>query len=180
MKTLDFAKEELQAIRDQGIYRRLRVLESEQAARATIDGREVINLSSNNYLGLATHPRLKRADVEATERFGAGSGAVRTIVGTMSLHLELEEKLARFKHVEATVVFQSGFTCNSGVIPVLVGEDDVIISDELNHASIIDGCRMTRAKTARFAHSDMDDLRRVLEETRGFRRRITPATSRAG
>jgi len=169
---LDFLEAELQSIKDQGVYRPLREVQSAQGPRAVIDGHDVINLSSNNYLGLATHPRLKRAAIEATEKYGAGSGAVRTIVGTMSLHNELEKRLAEFKHVEASVVFQSGFTCNSGVIPVLVGEGDVIVSDELNHASIIDGARLSRAKVTRFAHSNMDDLKRVLTEVKGQFRRI--------
>ncbi len=171
-KALDFLEAELQSIKDQGVYRPLREVQSAQGPRAVIDGHDVINLSSNNYLGLATHPRLKRAAIEATEKYGAGSGAVRTIVGTMSLHNELEKRLAEFKHVEASVVFQSGFTCNSGVIPVLVGEGDVIVSDELNHASIIDGARLSRAKVTRFAHSNMDDLKRVLTEVKGQFRRI--------
>jgi len=171
-KALDFLEAELQSIKDQGVYRPLREVQSAQGPRAVIDGHDVINLSSNNYLGLATDPRLKRAAIEATEKYGAGSGAVRTIVGTMSLHNELEKRLAEFKHVEASVVFQSGFTCNSGVIPVLVGEGDVIVSDELNHASIIDGARLSRAKVTRFAHSNMDDLKRVLTEVKGQFRRI--------
>ncbi|MGE5591301.1 MAG: glycine C-acetyltransferase, partial [Bacillota bacterium] len=171
-KALDFLEAELQSIKDQGVYRPLREVQSAQGPRAVIDGHEVINLSSNNYLGLATHPRLKKAAIEATEKYGAGSGAVRTIVGTMSLHNELERRLAEFKHVEASVVFQSGFTCNSGVIPVLVGDGDVIVSDELNHASIIDGARLSKARIARFAHSNMDDLKRVLDEVRGQYRRV--------
>lgn len=172
MGALDFIKDDLQSIRDQGLYRRLKVLQSPQMPRSVIDGREVVNLSSNNYLGLANHPKLKEATVRATEEWGAGSGAVRTIIGTMSLHVELEERLAKFKHTEAAVVFQSGFTCNSGVIPVLVGEGDVIISDELNHASIIDGCRLSRAQIARYPHRDMAGLKKVLEDTQGFRRRL--------
>jgi glycine C-acetyltransferase len=169
----DFLVEELSALREAGLYRRLKELQSPQKPRSVIDGREVINLSSNNYLGLADDPRLKAAMIQATEKWGAGSGAVRTIIGTMSIHNELEQKLAAFKHTEAAVVFQSGFTCNSGVIPVLVGEGDAIISDELNHASIIDGCRLTKAPTHRFKHSDMDDLARVLKETDGqYRRRL--------
>lgn len=172
MGALDFIKDDVQSIRDQGLYRRLKVLQSPQMPRSVIDGREVVNLSSNNYLGLANHPKLKEATVRATEEWGAGSGAVRTIIGTMSLHVELEERLAKFKHTEAAVVFQSGFTCNSGVIPVLVGEGDAIISDELNHASIIDGCRLSRAQIARYPHRDMAGLKKVLEDTQGFRRRL--------
>lgn len=172
MGALDFVKDDLQSIREQGLYRRLKVLQSPQMPRSIIDGREVVNLSSNNYLGLANHPKLKEATIRATEEWGAGSGAVRTIIGTMSLHMELEERLARFKHTEAAVVFQSGFTCNSGVIPVLVGEGDVIISDELNHASIIDGCRLSRAQIARYPHRDMAGLKRILEDSQSFRRRL--------
>ncbi len=169
---LDFLKGQLEDIRDQGLYRPLRELESPQGPRAVIDGHKVINLSSNNYLSLATHPRLKQAAIAATEQYGVGSGAVRTIIGTMSVHNELERRLAEFKHVEASVVFQSGFTCNSGVIPVLVGEGDVIVSDELNHASIIDGARLSKAKITRFANADMADLKRVLGEVKGQFRHI--------
>nr|WP_245301807.1 glycine C-acetyltransferase [Symbiobacterium terraclitae] len=169
----DFLVEELNSLKQAGLYRPLKELQSPQRPRSVIDGREVINLSSNNYLGLADDPRLKEAMIEATEKYGAGSGAVRTIIGTMSIHNELERKLAEFKHVEACVVFQSGFTCNSGVIPVLVGEGDAVISDELNHASIIDGCRLSKAKILRFKHADMDDLERVLKESDGqYRRRL--------
>ncbi len=172
MHPLDFVAEELAGLRNQGLCRPLRVLSGPQGARAVIDGRPVINLSSNNYLGLANHPSLVEAAVAATQRLGAGSGAVRTIIGTMELHLELERRLAAFKRAEAVLVFQSGFTTNAGVIPVLVGEGDAIISDELNHASIIDGCRLSRAQVLRFAHRDVADLERVLREAQGFRRRL--------
>lgn len=169
---LAFVDQELEELRSKGMFRRLRELQSPQGARATFDGREVINLSSNNYLGLTTHPRLVRAAVEATQTFGAGSGSVRTIAGTMTLHEELERKLAAFKNTEAALVFQSGFTCNSGIIPVLVGEGDAILSDELNHASIIDGIRLTRAERRIWAHRDMDSLEQALKETQGVRRRL--------
>lgn len=169
---LAFVDQELEELRSKGMFRRLRELQSPQGARATFDGREVINLSSNNYLGLTTHPRLVRAAVEATQTFGAGSGSVRTIAGTMTLHEELERKLAAFKNTEAALVFQSGFTCNSGTIPVLVGEGDAILSDELNHASIIDGIRLTRAERRIWAHRDMDSLEQALKETQGVRRRL--------
>ncbi len=173
MALTDFLVEELNSLKQAGLYRPLKELQSPQRPRSVIDGREVINLSSNNYLGLADDPRLKQAMIEATEAYGAGSGAVRTIIGTMTIHNQLEQKLAEFKHVEAAVVFQSGFTCNSGVIPVLVGEQDAVISDELNHASIIDGCRLSKAKIHRYKHADMDDLARVLKETDGqYRRRL--------
>lgn len=167
-----FVDDELQELRDRGLYRPLRELASAQGARATFDGREVINLSSNNYLGLNTHPRLIDAAIGATERWGAGSGSVRSIAGTMTLHEELERRLADFKHTEAALVFQSGFTCNSGVIPILVGEGDAILSDELNHASIIDGIRLTRAQRKVWRHADMNALELALQETQGARRRL--------
>lgn len=173
MAVTDFLTQELSDLKAAGLYRPLKELQSPQQPRSLIGGRTVINLSSNNYLGLADDPRLKAAMIEATERWGVGSGAVRTIIGTMTIHNQLEEKLAAFKHTEACVVFQSGFTCNSGVIPVLVGEGDAIISDELNHASIIDGCRLTKAVTVRYKHADMGNLARVLKETDGqYRRRL--------
>ena len=161
-----FLDAEIEELKAKGLYRRLRVVESEQKSRCVIDGREVITLSSNNYLGLNTHPRLKAAALEAVERFGAGSGAVRTIAGTMSLHEELEAKLAGFKHVEAVLTFQSGFTCNTGVIPILAPEGATIVSDALNHASIIDGIRLTKAERRIFPHADMETLRTMLREIR--------------
>lgn len=169
---LAFIDDELSAMRRDGLFRSLRELQSPQEARAVFEGREVINLSSNNYLGLTTHPRLVRAAVEATERYGAGSGSVRTIAGTMTLHQELERRLAAFKHTEAALVFQSGFTCNSGIIPVLVGEGDVILSDELNHASIIDGIRLTRAERKIWRHADMNALEDALKASDDARRRL--------
>lgn len=163
---LAFLEAEIEDLKAKGLYRRLRVVQSEQRSRCVIDGREVITLSSNNYLGLNTHPRLRDAAIEAVRRYGAGSGAVRTIAGTMSLHEELERRLAEFKGVEATLTFQSGFTANTGVIPILAGEGAVIVSDALNHASIIDGIRLTKAERKVFAHADMDALRDVLREVR--------------
>jgi glycine C-acetyltransferase len=163
---MGFLDAEIEELKAKGLYRRLRVVESEQKSRCVIDGREVITLSSNNYLGLNTHPRLKAAALEAVERFGAGSGAVRTIAGTMSLHEELEAKLAGFKHVEAVLTFQSGFTCNTGVIPILAAEGATIVSDALNHASIIDGIRLTKADRKIFAHGDIEALRTILREIR--------------
>ena len=163
---LGFLDAEIAELKAKGLYRRLRVVESEQKSRCVIDGREVITLSSNNYLGLNTHPRLKRAALEAVERFGAGSGAVRTIAGTMSLHEELEARLAAFKHVEAVLTFQSGFTCNTGVIPILAPEGATIVSDALNHASIIDGIRLTKADRRIFPHADMEALREALRDVR--------------
>jgi glycine C-acetyltransferase len=168
-----FLEAEIEDLRAKGLYRRLRVVESEQKSRCVIDGREVITLSSNNYLGLNTHPKLKAAALAAVERFGAGSGAVRTIAGTMSLHEELEARLADFKHVEAVLTFQSGFTCNTGVIPILAPEGATIVSDELNHASIIDGIRLTKAERKIFAHGDIDALRTALREIRAADARRT-------
>src|SRR5437588_4153277 len=169
---LRFIDDQLDELRAGGTYRSLRDLESPQGARAVFDGRRVINLSSNNYLGLTTHLRLVEASLEATRHWGAGSGSVRTIAGTMTLHEQLERKLAEFKHTEAALVFQSGFTCNSGIIPVLVGEGDVILSDELNHASIIDGIRLTRAERKIWAHRDMEALEQALRDTQSARRRL--------
>jgi glycine C-acetyltransferase len=169
---MGWVDDELEGLRSRGLFRMPRDLEGPQAARAVFDGREVINLSSNNYLGLTTHPRLERAAEEATARWGAGSGSVRTIAGTMDLHEELERRLADFKHTEAALVFQSGFTCNSGIIPVVADDGDVIISDELNHASIIDGIRLSKAQRNIYGHSDMAALERALAESSGFRRRL--------
>jgi glycine C-acetyltransferase len=163
---LAFLDAEIEELKSKGLYRRLRVVESEQKSRCVIDGREVITLSSNNYLGLNTHPKLKAAALEAVETFGAGSGAVRTIAGTMSLHEELESRLAAFKHTEAVLTFQSGFTANTGVIPILAPEGATIVSDALNHASIIDGIRLTKAERKIFPHGDIDALRTALREVR--------------
>ncbi|HET6380342.1 MAG TPA: glycine C-acetyltransferase [candidate division Zixibacteria bacterium] len=163
---LAFLEAEIDDLKARGLFRRLRVVQSEQKSRCIIDGRQVITLSSNNYLGLNTHPRLREAAERAVRELGAGSGAVRTIAGTMSLHQELEARLAEFKHVEAVLTFQSGFTCNTGVIPVLAPEGAVIVSDALNHASIIDGIRLTKAERRIFPHADMDALRAALREVR--------------
>jgi len=152
---LSYLHDQLEDLKARGTYFRLRVLEDEQAAECTFDGKKVINLASNNYLGLTTHPKLREASLAATRKYGVGSGAVRTIAGTMSLHMELEEKIARFKNVEACVVFQSGFTANAGTVSALLGKEDFIISDELNHASIIDGARLSRAKILVFRHKDV-------------------------
>ena len=168
-KKTQFLVDELDQMRRQGLFRPLRVLGSPQDTEAVVDGTRVLNLSSNNYLGLTTHPRLERAMIEATEKWGAGSGAVRTIAGTMTIHEELERRLAEFKHTEASLVFQSGFTANLGVLQSLVKEGDVIISDELNHASIIDGIRLSKAERSIFKHRDMDDLERHLEKHRDKR-----------
>src|SRR5689334_9503933 len=161
---LSYLTEQLDQLKQKGTHFRLRVLEDEQAPVCTFDGKKVINLASNNYLGLTTHPRLREAALEATRRYGVGSGAVRTIAGTMSIHMELEEKIARFKHVEASVVFQSGFTANAGTVSAILGKEDVIISDALNHASIIDGCRLSRAEIKVFPHKDADACEKILKE----------------
>ena len=152
---LSYLTDQLNDLKQKGTYFRLRVLQDEQAPVCTFDGKKVINLASNNYLGLTTHPKLREAALEATRKYGVGSGAVRTIAGTMSLHMQLEEKIARFKGVEACVVFQSGFTANAGTVSAILGKEDFIISDELNHASIIDGARLSRAKILVFRHKDM-------------------------
>lgn len=151
---LAFLGSELDSLRSQGLYRPLRILETEQAAHATFDHTSVVNLSSNNYLGLTTHPRLREAALEAVRKYGAGTGSVRTIAGTMDLHMELERRLAAFKHVESVVVFQSGFAANAGTVAAVLSKEDVVVSDELNHASIIDGCRLSRAAIKVFPHKD--------------------------
>jgi glycine C-acetyltransferase len=159
--------EQLESWKQAGTYQRLRVLESESAAESRFDGRQVINLASNNYLGLTTHPKLRQAAIEATQRYGAGSGAVRTISGTMSLHMALEDRIARFKHVEACVVFQSGFAANAGTVAAILTPEDHIISDALNHASIIDGCRLSKAKIHVFPHKDAAAAGKILAELAG-------------
>ena len=161
---LAFLGDELAALRERHLYRPLRVMSSAQGPIVSLDDRRVISMSSNDYLGLTHHPRMKRAALDAVERYGAGSGAVRTIAGTMTLHEELEEELARFKHTEAVLTFQSGFTANTGVIPTITGETDLIVSDELNHASIIDGMRLSKAPRVVFKHADPASLREVLAE----------------
>ncbi len=163
---LAFLDAEIDELKAKGIFRRLRVVQSEQKSRCVIDGKEVITLSSNNYLGLNTHPKLVEAAADAARDYGAGSGAVRTIAGTMTLHEQLEQRLADFKQVEAVLTFPSGFTCNTGVIPILAAGGAVIVSDALNHASIIDGIRLTKAERRIFPHGDMDAMRSVLREIR--------------
>src|SRR5512141_797868 len=152
---LSYLTDQLDELKAKGTHFKLRVLDDEQAALCTFDGKRVINLASNNYLGLTTHPKLREAALEATRKYGVGSGAVRTIAGTMKIHMELEEKIARFKNVEACVVFQSGFTANAGTVSAVLGKEDFIISDELNHASIIDGARLSKAKILVFRHKDI-------------------------
>jgi len=161
---MQYLSEELKQLEDKGLRFKLRVLEGEQLPVSVFDGRRVINLSSNNYLGLCTHPKLREAALDATRRLGVGSGAVRTISGTMELHMELEQLLARFKHTDATVVFQSGFTANSGTVGAIMGREDYIISDALNHASIIDGARLSRATIKVFPHKDCNAAEAILKE----------------
>ena len=169
---LRYLSEELDTLKSQGLYRHLRVLEGEQKAHASFDHRSVVNLSSNNYLGLTTHSRLRERALEATRTLGVGSGSVRTIAGTMTIHMELEHRLAEFKRTEATVVFQSGFTANAGTVSSILGKDDFIISDELNHASIIDGARLSRATIKVFPHRDADAARAIVRELPHERRRL--------
>src|SRR4249920_736954 len=160
---LSFLSAELESMKQQGLYRRLRVLDDEQKPSTTVDHHHVVNLSSNNYLGLTTHPRLRERAMEAIARLGVGTGSVRTIAGTMDIHMELERRLAEFKQTEAVVVFQSGFTANAGTVSSILTKDDVVISDELNHASIIDGCRLSRATIKVFPHKDVGAARAVLK-----------------
>jgi glycine C-acetyltransferase len=166
---LQYVTDQLSELRSKGVAPKLRVLEGEQRQVCTFDGREVINLASNNYLGLTTHKALRKAAIEAVRKYGVGPGAVRTIAGTMKLHMELEEQIARFKNVEACVVFQSGFTANAGTVSAVLGKEDLIVSDELNHASIIDGARLSKATIKVFKHKDLADCERILQETAGWK-----------
>lgn len=168
----EYLAEQITELQDQGLYNHIRTIESPMDGRIKINGEEVLNFCANNYLGLANHPRLKTAAKQAIDDYGIGPGAVRTIAGTMSLHDQLEERLAQFKGVEATVTLQSGFTANLATIPALVGRGDVIFSDRLNHASIIDGCRLSRAKIVAYEHNDIDDLRQKIAETTEYGRRL--------
>jgi glycine C-acetyltransferase len=168
---------QLQTLKDQNLYKVPRILETPAGGRVRMDGKEVVNLSSNNYLGLANHPKVRQAALESVERWGVGAGAVRWIGGTMEIHDELERRLAAFKHVEAVLVFTSGFTANSGCIPAVLTDRDVVISDELNHASIIDGVRLGPAKYKKsdgfvFRHKDMEDLEAILQRTQEFEKRM--------
>jgi glycine C-acetyltransferase len=163
---LHWIEDELQGLKDSGLYNQIRTLSSPQGAWLVVDGQRVLNFCSNNYLGLANHPRIVEAAQKAIAEYGVGPAAVRTIAGTMDLHVQLEERLAAFKGVEAAITFQSGFTANVGCIPALVGKGDGIFSDELNHASIIDGSRLSRAQIVRYAHCDAQDLKRALDEKR--------------
>jgi glycine C-acetyltransferase len=169
---LAYLDAELNALREQGLHRRMRVLDAEQKAHASFDHHSVINLSSNNYLGLTTHPRLRERALEALRTLGVGSGSVRTIAGTMEIHMELERRLAVFKRTEAAVVFQSGFTANAGTVSSILGREDVIISDELNHASIIDGARLSRATIKVFPHRDVEAARTILKALPARQRKL--------
>jgi len=172
MNPLAYLDTELDSLRQQGLHRSLRVLDDRQQATAHFDGRSVVNLSSNNYLGLTTHPALVERAIAAIREFGVGSGSVRTIAGTMAIHMELERRLATFKHTEATVVFQSGFTANAGTVSSILTKEDVIVSDELNHASIIDGARLSRATIKVFPHKDVDAARKILKELPSPQRKL--------
>ena len=165
-------QEEIDNLKSAGLYNHIRTLDSPMDAWVTIDGRRLLNFCANNYLGLANHPRIRAAAQKGVEAYGVGPGAVRSIAGTTTLHTELEQRLAEFKHAEACITFQSGFTANLATIPALVGPGDLIFSDELNHASIIDGCRLSRAETVRYAHNDVADLRRVIGERDDYKRRL--------
>jgi len=165
---LSYLHDQLADMEAKGLHFRLRVLQGEQRAAARFDGHDVINLGSNNYLGLTTHKALRRAAIDAIRTHGVGAGAVRTIAGTMDLHMALEERIAKFKGTEASVVFQSGFTANAGTVAAILGKDDLILSDELNHASIIDGCRLSRAAIKVFKHKDVADCERLCKETESW------------
>jgi glycine C-acetyltransferase len=175
-KTTDWVSEELQSLKDAGLYNNIRTINSAQDAWLQVDGRRALNFCSNNYLGLANHPRLQDAARKAMETHGVGPAAVRSIAGTMDLHVELDNRLASFKGVDSAITFQSGFTANIGVIPALVGKEDAIFSDELNHASIIDGSRLSGAAIIRYAHCDANDLGRQLASERGKYRRALVVT----
>jgi len=173
---LQWIDDELQSLQDAGLYNNIRTLGSAQGSWLIVDGKKVLNFCSNNYLGLANHPRIAAAAKKAIETYGVGPGAVRTIAGTLSLHVELDKRLAAFKGVESAITFQSGFTANTGTIPALVGKEYAIFSYELNHASIIDGCRLSRAKVIRYSHCNSDDLEKQLRENRANYRRAMVIT----
>ena len=172
MNPLAYLDAELNSLREQGLYRRMRVLDGEQKAHTLVDHRSVVNLSSNNYLGLTTHPKLRAKALKAIEDYGVGTGSVRTIAGTMDIHMELERRLAEFKKVEKVVVFQSGFAANAGTVSAILTKEDVVISDELNHASIIDGCRLSRATIKVFPHKDVAAARRIINELPAGQRKL--------
>lgn len=168
MHKFDFLEKELSNLKEQGLYNKIRILESAQGSWVKINGKDMLNLCANNYLGLITNEEIKKKASEAIEKFGVGAGAVRTIAGTYSIHEELEKRLAEFKHTEATILLQSGLITNIAVIPLVVRESDLIFSDELNHASIIDGCKLSRAQIVRYRHLDVDDLKSKLEDFKSF------------
>jgi glycine C-acetyltransferase len=163
---------ELNELKEQGLYRRMTPVKGSQGARVCVDGKEVLLLCSNNYLGLADHPALKEASIKAVERYGVGTGASRLVSGTMELHEQLEEQIASFKGTERALLFNSGYAANTGVIPALAHKGDIIFSDKLNHASIVDGCLLSRAQLVRYPHNDMAYLRRRLAESHGDGRKI--------
>jgi len=169
---LSYLASEIDSLKSQGLYRHLRILDGEQKPKSTFDHRQVVNLSSNNYLGLTTHPALREAALDATRRLGVGSGSVRTIAGTMDVHMELERRLAAFKKTEAVVVFQSGFAANAGTVAAVLTKDDVVVSDELNHASIIDGCRLSRAAIKVFPHKNAAAARTILRDLPSAQRKL--------
>jgi glycine C-acetyltransferase len=169
---LAFLGKELDSLKEQKLYRHLRVLEDEQKAHTTVDHKSVVNLSSNNYLGLTTHPRLREAALKAIDHYGVGTGSVRTIAGTMDIHMELEKRLAEFKKVEKVVVFQSGFAANAGTVSAILTKEDVVISDELNHASIIDGCRLSKAAIKVFPHKNVDAARKIIKDLPAAQRKL--------
>src|SRR3989440_8328810 len=169
---LSYLTAQLDELKAKGTHFKLRVLEDEQAPVCTFDGKRVINLASNNYLGLTTHPRLRERALEATRKYGVGTGSVRTIAGTMDIHMELERRLAEFKKTEAVVVFQSGFAANAGTVSAVLGKDDVVVSDELNHASIIDGARLSRAAIKVFPHKDVDAARKIVRDLPAGQRKL--------
>lgn len=173
---LAWIQQEIEGLKESGLYNRIRTIGSPQGAWLIVDGKKVLNFCSNNYLGLANHPRLIEAARQILDRYGVGPAAVRTIAGTMEIHLELERRLAAFKKVPAAITFQSGFTANLATIPALVGKEDIIFSDELNHASIIDGCRLSGAPIVRYAHCNAADLERVILENQGKYRRALAVT----
>src|SRR3954465_15311133 len=169
---LAYLGNELDSLREQKLFRQLRILEDEQKAHTTVDHKSVVNLSSNNYLGLTTHPRLRQAARDAIDRYGVGTGPVRSIAGPMDIHMELARRLAAFKKVEKVVVFQSGFAANAGTVSAILTREDVVISDELNHASIIDGCRLSRATIKVFPHKDVDAARKIVKDLPASQRKL--------
>ncbi|HCD41780.1 MAG: glycine C-acetyltransferase [Bacillota bacterium] len=176
MDKLEFLKRELESLREQSLYNEIRTIEGPQGAWIVVNGKRVLNLCSNNYLGFANNAELREASKKAVDEYGVGPGAVRTIAGTQAVHLELERKLASFKHAEACIVLQGGFVANLAVIPTITGDGDIIFSDELNHASIIDGCRLSKARVVRYAHNDVADLRKKIEENKDSARRMLVVT----